>query len=86
MNYIKHAEQNAIINGAPERMKGGIIYIAGFEEDGSPADGTPCLLCRRMIQNSMIRQIVYRKKDGVIEKIDDVLAWLHRAAPRTHTG
>ena len=28
-----HAEQNAIINGPPERMKGATIYIAGFEED-----------------------------------------------------
>lgn len=78
-----HAEQNAIINGSPERMKGGIIYIAGFEEDNSFADATPCLLCRRMIQNSMLRQIVYLKKDGVLEKIDDVLTWLQRGAPRT---
>ena len=36
-----HAEQNAIINGAPERMKDAAIYIAGFEEDGSAAEGKP---------------------------------------------
>lgn len=67
-----HAEQNAVINGSPERMKDAIIYIAGFEESGDFADGKPCLLCRRMIQNAMIREVVYLKKDGGITKVGDV--------------
>ena len=67
-----HAEQNAIINGLPERMKDGTIYIAGFEEDESFADGKPCLLCRRMIQNAMIKEVVYLKKDGSIVRVEDV--------------
>lgn len=67
-----HAEQNAVINGSPERMKEATIYIAGFEEDDSFADGKPCLLCRRMIQNAMIKEVVYLKKDGSIVKVGDV--------------
>lgn len=67
-----HAEQNAVINGSPERMKEATIYIAGFEEDSSFADGKPCLLCRRMIQNAMIKEVVYLKKDGSIMKVGDV--------------
>lgn len=67
-----HAEQNAVINGSPERMKEATIYIAGFEENGSFADSKPCLLCRRMIQNAMIKEVVYLKKDGRIVKIGDV--------------
>lgn len=67
-----HAEQNAVINGSPERMKEAAIYIAGFEEDGSFADGRPCLLCRRIIQNAMIKEVVYLKKDGSIEKVENV--------------
>jgi dCMP deaminase len=67
-----HAEQNAIINGSPERMKEATIYIAGFEEDETFADGKPCLLCRRMIQNAMIKEVVYLKKDGSIMKVGDV--------------
>lgn len=59
-----HAEQNAVINGSPERMKEATIYIAGFEENGDYADSRPCLLCRRMIQNAMIREIVYIEKNG----------------------
>lgn len=61
-----HAEQNAIINGSPERMKDAVIYIAGFEEDGSFADGTPCKLCSRMIRNAQIAEVVYLKSDGDI--------------------
>ena len=67
-----HAEQNAIVNGAPERMKDATIYVAGLEEDNAFADGKPCLLCRRMIQNAMIKHVVYRKKDGKIVIVKDV--------------
>ena len=65
-----HAEQNAIINGPPERMKGAIIYIAGFEEDNSFASGRPCKLCDRMIRNSQISEVVYLDKDSSLKKID----------------
>jgi dCMP deaminase len=67
-----HAEQNAIVNGAPERMKDATIYIAGFEENGTFAEGKPCLLCKRMIQNARIAQVVYLKKDGGIVHVHDV--------------
>lgn len=63
-----HAEQNAIINGPPERMKDAIIYIAGFEEDGSLASGKPCLLCQRMIKNAMISEVIYLNPEGMIVK------------------
>lgn len=67
-----HAEQNAVINGSPERMKNATIYIAGFEENGDFADGKPCLLCRRMIQNAMIKDVVYLGRDGSIIRVEDV--------------
>ncbi len=65
-----HAEQNAIINGQPERMKGATIYIAGFEEDDSFAAGRPCKLCNRMIRNSQISLVVYLDTDSSLKKID----------------
>lgn len=64
-----HAEQNAIINGPPERMKGATIYIAGFEEDNSYAGGRPCKLCDRMIRNAQIEEVVYLDKNGTLERI-----------------
>jgi dCMP deaminase len=63
-----HAEQNAIINAPPERMKGAVIYIAGFEEDGSFANGKPCKLCERMIRNAQILEIIYLSSNGGLEK------------------
>ena len=66
-----HAEQNAIINGSPERMKDAAIYIAGTEADDSFAEGRPCLLCKRMIQNAQIRQVVYLSKNGSIVRLED---------------
>lgn len=53
-----HAEANAIINGDPARMIGATIYIAGYNADGSPADGEPCMMCHRMIKNAQIARIV----------------------------
>ncbi|GBD97292.1 MAG TPA: dCMP deaminase family protein [Nitrospirae bacterium] len=64
-----HAEQNAIINAPPDRMKDATIYIAGFEEDESFAAGKPCKLCDRMIRNAQIKEVVYLGKDGNLEKI-----------------
>ena len=65
-----HAEQNAIINGDPLKMKGATIYIVGINvADESFAAGEPCLLCRRMIKNAQIEKVVCRNKDGSISEI-----------------
>ncbi len=65
-----HAEQNAIINGDPLKMKDATIYIVGINvADESFAAGEPCLLCRRMIKNAQIENVVCRNKDGSISKI-----------------
>lgn len=64
-----HAEMNAIINGDPVKMKGGTIYIAGFNSDLSIASGEPCLLCERIITNAMLERIVYLDDDGIIKSI-----------------
>lgn len=61
-----HAEQNAIINADPEKMKGAAIYIVGYNADGTLASGQPCLLCRRMIKNAMLAKAVYLETDGTL--------------------
>jgi len=66
-----HAEQNAIVNAPPERMKDSTIYIAGFEDDNTFAEGKPCLLCRRMIVNAQVEEVIYLRKDGEIERVKD---------------
>jgi dCMP deaminase len=61
-----HAEQNAVISGIPDRMKGGTIYVAGVHpETGELADAKPCFMCRRVIKNAQIESVVYLTKEGV---------------------
>lgn len=59
-----HAEQNAIIAGDPVKMQGSTIYVAGSARDGGPASAEPCLLCRRMIKNALIKRVVYLDENG----------------------
>ena len=74
-----HAEQNAMIYGDPVKMKGAMMYIVGFNADGSYASGAPCLLCRRMLKNARISKVVYIETDGAIvertvESLEDYVA------------
>lgn len=64
-----HAEQNAIINADPIKMQGAKIYVVGFNADGTLASGKPCLLCRRMLRNARIAEVVYFETDGSIVKV-----------------
>ncbi|ERL04997.1 deoxycytidylate deaminase [Mitsuokella sp. oral taxon 131] len=61
-----HAEQNAIINAGPADMEGATIYIVGINADGTLASGKPCLLCRRMLRNAKIGEVVYLETDGSV--------------------
>ena len=63
-----HAEQNAIINGDQAKMKEATIYIAGFNFDGTIASGEPCLMCKRMIKNAMIKRVVYLEEKGQLKE------------------
>ena len=64
-----HAEQNAIINADPLKTQNATIYIVGVNVvDESYASGEPCLLCRRMIKNAQIAEVVSRDKNGEIVK------------------
>jgi len=59
-----HAEQNAIIAADPVQMQGATIYVAGYNHSGQPASAEPCLLCKRMIKNAMIKRVVYLDQEG----------------------
>ncbi len=70
-----HGEANAIINADPLKMQGATIYIVGINvADGSFASGAPCLMCRRMIKNAQIANVIYRDTNGeiVIKSVDEI--------------
>lgn len=56
-----HAETNAIINCDPKYFDGtSTIYIYGSMADTEEmCDGTPCLMCDRMITNARLKRVYY---------------------------
>ncbi|MBQ1245017.1 MAG: cytidine deaminase [Clostridia bacterium] len=57
-----HSEANAIINASREQMLGSTLYMACTEPtDGSLVSGTnSCMMCKRMIINAGITQVIIR--------------------------
>lgn len=57
-----HAEANAIISAARRDMLGGTIYLVGRDAKTSELldSTTPCSMCRRLIINAGIQQVVTR--------------------------
>ena len=57
-----HAEANAIISAARRDMLGATLYLVGRDAQTGEiyADATPCAMCRRLIINAGIHQVVCR--------------------------
>ena len=57
-----HAEANAIISAARKDMIGGTLYLAGRDAVTGyyNPQTTPCAMCRRLIINAGIKQVVCR--------------------------
>ena len=57
-----HAEANAIISAARRDMIGATLYLVGRDAQTGEyyPDTTPCAMCRRLIINAGIRQVVSR--------------------------
>ena len=56
-----HAEMNAVIHASRTQTLGAALYLYGQETDGQPTQNPePCLLCRRVIINAGIEQVVYQ--------------------------
>ena len=72
-----HAEANAIIAAARERMLGATIYMACLDgKDNSLVSGTSsCMMCKRLVINAGISQVIVRDtKDDY--RIIDVQSWI----------
>lgn len=74
-----HAEQNAIINAAKidKSIMGGKMYLYSIllDKDGNKEliDALPCLLCKKMLMNSGLKELITQQKDGNLKsyKISD---------------
>ena len=72
-----HAEANAIINAARAGVSvlGGTLYLYGENvSDGSIAEAKPCRMCKRMIINAGINEVVVKTPEG--KKTYSVKEWV----------
>ena len=56
-----HAEANAIISASRRDMLGGTLYLAGWENGKRIDDPKPCEMCKRLIDNAGIIDIVNKE-------------------------
>lgn len=67
-----HAEQNAIISAGRKDMLGGTLYLVGinFNDKTYVENSNPCALCKRMIINAGLKNVVIRDSKEKYRKID----------------
>ena len=72
-----HAEANAIISAARRDMIGGTLYLVGRDAASGELlhDATSCPMCRRMIINAGIDEVVIRRTETEFEVVP-VEAWI----------
>ena len=72
-----HSEANAIINASREQMLGATLYMVCVDpKDGSLVAGTSsCMMCKRMIINAGIAQVIIRDT-ATDYRIIDVQEWV----------
>lgn len=70
-----HAEANAIISAARRDTAGSTLYLVGKDAQSGEllSDATPCSMCRRLIINAGIKQVVMRtsKTEFDIAEVQD---------------
>lgn len=60
-----HAEQNALISGSRREMLGATLYLVQYRTDTGEYEENPgcCQMCRKMIINAGIEQVIVRKTE-----------------------
>ncbi|MBR2245580.1 MAG: cytidine deaminase, partial [Bacilli bacterium] len=67
-----HAEQNAIISADRKSMIGSTLYLVGknYKDDKYVEKARPCALCKRMIINAGIKEVIVRDTKTKYTKIE----------------
>lgn len=66
-----HAEMNAIISASRKDMIGSTLYLVGLE-NGEEIDAKPCDICRRLICNAGIEEVVTRSTTEAKKALHDI--------------
>lgn len=72
-----HAEANAIISAPRRDMIGATLYLVGLEADTGKivANSCCCSMCKRMVINSGIKEVVIRDTNDEYRRVD-VCEWI----------
>ena len=67
-----HAEQNAILSASRKDMLDGTLYLVGinFKDGTYVGNARPCGLCKRMIINAGLKQVIVRDSKEHFRVID----------------
>ena len=72
-----HAEQNAIISASRKDMIDSTLYLVGknYNDGEYIANARPCALCKRMIVNAGIKEVIIRntKKDYTVIDVNEFI-------------
>lgn len=72
-----HAEQNAIISARRNDMIDSTLYLVGknYDDGEYVANARPCALCKRMIINAGIKEVIVRndKNDYTVIDVNDFI-------------
>ncbi len=73
-----HAEQNAIISASRKSMIGSTLYLVSYRDDTGEYDegATACQMCRKMIINAGIKNVVVRGKNNLEYTVTDIEDWI----------
>ena len=74
-----HAEMNAIIHAARVDMIGSTLYLVGKEKSSGEyiEDASPCAMCRRVIINAGISNVIMRDNKDIYRNISVADEWVH---------
>ena len=67
-----HAEQNAIISASRKDMLNGTLYLVGinYNDNTYVQNANPCALCKKMIINAGLKQVIVRDTKESFRIID----------------
>jgi len=72
-----HAEANAIISASREQMLDSTLYLVGRDMSTGEimSDASPCTMCKRLIINAGIKEVIIRRDNNTYDTID-VQKWI----------
>ena len=73
-----HAEANAIISASRDQMIGSSLYLVGvdYKTNTLVKNASPCAMCKRLIINAGIKEVIVRETKDTYKVIDVKRDWI----------